>query len=500
MSNSKKRVLVFGAGPGGLAAGINLLERGGRENLDVTLITMDHILGGRAKSWGDPVRNDGRFYDYGIHFVFGFYRELRDLMARSGIREDEILVNCRGYHYWYEPRSRKVHEMRTSPYYFPFFLRMIVYDGFSAYEKLNMAQFGLRNINELLLKKDISYLDNICFKAWAINNGLDYGLIKTSFFRFTQDALFNWPYEISAYVCIMAQRHMFGSYENLMYNIVHDGWTRCLWDPMGDYFKRLGGKIVYGTKLTGFQHDGRIITGVTTGNSVSQHGQIEGFHNSPEIPVEPGTLKVWTDFDYIVSAIPADNFKELNPGDNVFWSLPGFNTIRNLTGVAPMALYAFFKEDLKVPYRVQVNAIDPPLFNALDYKPIARPYKNNPAFGSVIHMEGQETGYENLSDQEITGMGLEKLALVPGFEGVRNATLEHSWLHRCNQNHSRILLTDPGTFRFRPGVVSPFRNLFMTGDWIRHDVVLPCMEGAIRTGIEAAKRVVADCGLKDRKG
>ena len=38
------------------------------------------------------------------------------------------------------------------------------------------------------------------------------------------------------------------------------------------------------------------------------------------------------------------------------------------------------------------------------------------------------------------------------------------------------------------------------GDWVQHDVVLPCMEGAIRTGIESAKRILADCGIKDRKG
>jgi len=163
-------------------------------------------------------------------------------------------------------------------------------------------------------------------------------------------------------------------------------------------------------------------------------------------------------------------------------------------------MYAFFKEDLKVPYHVQVNAIDPPLFNAVDYKPIARPYKNNPRFGSVIHMEGQETGYEDLSDREIITAALEKLARVPVFERIRNATLVHSWLYRCNRNHSRILLTDPGTYKFRPKVVSPFRNLFMAGDWIQHDVVLPCMEGAVRTGIESAKRILADCGIKDRKG
>ena len=92
MQNKRKKILIFGAGPAGLSAGVHLLEKGGKENLDVTIVNLDHLLGGKAKSWQDPVFNDGRFYDHGIHFVFGFYKNLRELMAKAGIKEKDVLV------------------------------------------------------------------------------------------------------------------------------------------------------------------------------------------------------------------------------------------------------------------------------------------------------------------------------------------------------------------------------------------------------------------------
>lgn len=500
MGTKRKKVLIFGAGPAGLAAGIHLLENGGRENLDVTIVNLDHLLGGKAKSWRG---NDGCFYDHGIHFVFGFYKNLRGLMAKAGINEEDTLIPNKGHLYWYEMRDKKVHTIQTSGNKAMSILKLASYSGISMFEKIDLALWGVRNSPELFFKNNISYLDDICFKAWVIEHGMNYNFAKIStLFRFTQDALFNWPYEISAYVSLMAMRQMFTfnknpliafSFKNLEVFIVNDGWSFQIWNPIGDYYKKLGGKFDFNRKLVGLKHDGRRITGVEIGQSAADD------HRSPAVPILPGSKKLVSDFDFVISTIPMNSFRELNPGDKDIWNQEYFSSMRNLTGVVPIGMFAFFKEDINYPYIGHVNGIDPPLFNAIDYKQFCLPYKNNKRFGTVIHMQGQESGFEKLSDRELIGQALERLSNIKGFEGIKNATLLHSFLFRGNRNHTRYLLTDPGTYKFRPTVESPFENLYIAGDWVKNDSVIPCMEGAMQTGRQAADYILEACGLKTGK-
>lgn len=503
MADNRKKVLIFGAGPAGLATGIHLLEKAGPENLDVTIVNLDHHLGGKAKSWRDRHFNDGRFYDHGFHFVFGFYKNLRKLMAKAGIREEDVLISNHGYLYWYEMRDKSLHTIRYSPFK-PLSLMMLAsYGGLTLTEKINIGFWGMRNFNEIFLEKDISYLDDICFKAWVIENGLRPDFAKTStLFRFTQDALFNWPYEISAYASLAAVRKMFTvgrnpfsafSYKNLEVFIVNDGWSSQLWDPMGEYYKSLGGKFDFGKKLVGLQHDNHRLTAVEIG----QTGHDD--RRSAVIPIVPGSKQVVSDFDYVISTIPMNNFRELNAEDDTMWRHPYFNNMYNLTGIAPIGMWAFFKEDIGFPFKGQINGIEPPLFNAIDYKPFCLPYKNNPHFGTVIHMQGQETAFEHLSDREVVELGLNYLCRLKGFEKLPSATLEHYFLFRGNRNHSRYLLTDPGTYKFRPTVKSPFEKLYLAGDWLQNEYVIPCMEGAIQTGWQAADYVLEDSGLAAAK-
>jgi len=86
-------VLVLGGGCAGLAAATALAERGAA----VRLLEARRVLGGRARSWVDPVTGD--IEDNGQHLILGCYGEFLAFLRRTGAgsgllyqERDEILL------------------------------------------------------------------------------------------------------------------------------------------------------------------------------------------------------------------------------------------------------------------------------------------------------------------------------------------------------------------------------------------------------------------------
>ncbi len=133
-----------------------------------------------------------------------------------------------------------------------------------------------------------------------------------------------------------------------------------------------------------------------------------------------------------------------------------------------------------------------PLGYAIDYKPLVPEFLRDGRYGAALEWLGGEDGFEAMADDEIIRSALAGLARVPGFRQVESAGVVHLSLRRNRGNHQRYLLTDPGTLKFRPTVQTPLARLYLAGDWVRNEIDIPSMEGAIRCGKAAAHRVLAD--------
>jgi len=79
-----KKVLIIGAGWAGLSAAVQATQRG----LQVTLVEAKTELGGRARS----VNLNGLTLDNGQHILIGAYRATLALMARVGLRPEQLLL------------------------------------------------------------------------------------------------------------------------------------------------------------------------------------------------------------------------------------------------------------------------------------------------------------------------------------------------------------------------------------------------------------------------
>lgn len=479
-----RHVMVVGGGPAGLAAAEALLDEGGG-GVDVTLTTLGHILGGKACSW---TTEDDRVVEHGQHVLVGFYAALRGLLRRSGVDPEATTVSNDGRFVIWEDRDELVHDLHLGPSVPALTAEGLFYSGFTLAEKAAIGAFIVRAAPEVVFGVSPAN-DDLCFTAWCLERGMPVSFARTNAFRGLREVQMNWPNEVSAYVVLNMVRRSGRDYHSYECRYPKGGMSELWWEPVAARIEKLGGKVVRRRKLVGLAHEGGSLTGVRFAQPLPHPPEAPWFDR----PVPTGPVEEPEPADAVIVAIPPSELGPLVSADPVLAAVPGLAGIPRLRTVAPIAMQVWHRERVTARWRTIVGGLEPPLPIVLDNKPIYD--TDDDRFGAVLHFAGQETGYEDLTDEELLDRSLRSVRRVPGYESMTREGVVHFTVMRHRAPHKRYWDCEPGSLRFKPHPKTALRGLYLAGDWVRSELDFPCMESAVRSGREAARLVLEDLGI-----
>ena len=208
--------------------------------------------------------------------------------------------------------------------------------------------------------------------------------------------------------------------------------------------------------------------------------------------VPTGPEERWTDFDAVILAIPAPCLQEVLPPEAL--TLPGLSGIPRITTVAPLAMQVWHRACVTEGPRTVVCGLPESLGFVVDNKSNYPHLRNDPAFGASLHFVGQETGFEDMEDEELLERSLTGVRRIPGWEGFDRQGVIDFTVVRSRGPHRRYWNSEPGSLPFEPFTRTPIRSLYLAGDWIRSQLDFPCMENAVRTGRQAVAALHDDLG------
>lgn len=434
MIEGRRRVLILGAGPAGLAAGLELVTRGAQ----VTLLERAGTLGGRAAVWLDA---QGKRAGNVSLLIPGWYKATRMLLTRLNradtLREHASLAVFSREHGLVREGSAPslaygVEEQLTS--------RLLT--------GLLASARGERQ----------ETLDEISLRAWGIGfSASRHPQLRHLLDPFSSAALLNTSHAIS----VRTASAVLSRGGPLPLGVFEASCHENLLMAMADAFVKAGGEIRTSCPVT------RLYAGLNRLVGVEAGGQR------------------WDATD-VISALPPAALLEILPPELLHWRY--FRELGRLR-TAPVA-------SLQLHLNIPLGELAGPVVLAESelglycrelVPELARKQGQPSSLSCVLtHFDA----LANLSDQALLERILLELKAI--YPELRPARVVRYVLARNTRQPD--LLHTTGSWQLRPQTRSPLEHFYLAGDWVRQPVDLACLEGAILSGWQAASALLEDAG------
>jgi squalene-associated FAD-dependent desaturase len=439
------KVLVFGGGIAGLAAAVELVDRGA----DVELHEASGILGGKAGSTRDA---DGDYLDHGMHILSPRYRYFLALLEKVGAagrilwREPEFVY----------PRSGggiDVLRMAKLPPPLHFVVGVLRFAPLGWRDRLSGVLPIARGV--LSSRRYRERLDDRRYLEWLEGFGVTPRLIELFVAPAIRGVTFLDVDEVSARTAVEGVRYFALSREAARIAFMDGAHSETIAEPLAAWVRARGGRIELGSELTRLRFE---------------RGHVSGAELAGGRVLEA---------DAYVSAIPAHRLCGVLPESSR--AHRAFRDLARLEPVPVISVQLWFDRKLT---DVETAMMSPGrVFNAfVDLSNVVGELRGR---GSVMQLVvAPARDLIHLPEERIERLVLDDLCDL--FPQARAARLLKRAVVRTRESFHAAY---PGMERYRPDARSPLPNLFLAGEYTRTGVP-PSMEAAAASGRRAALAVL----------
>jgi uncharacterized protein with NAD-binding domain and iron-sulfur cluster len=445
----QSEVIIIGGGLAGMATGLRLAERG----YAVSIVEMSERLGGKAGA----AKHGEDFDEHGYHIFPAWYANANRLAAELGINHN--FVDCEDFFQLAEgqfPRFKNFKNITSWRYLWanltsgvlPFFEAFLFY-----YAALD------------LMSQPYSYraqLDQVTVTGFLRSRFYRTDRVATQFQELMLKGISVPTYEVSAMTMRNVMRFWVRS--PLPMHRILKGNLQSFWiDPLAKRLQELGCTFQHKQKLKRIEvGNGRIVRlhlEDRDGNAVVR--EVNNARVVLAVPLE--------------KAIPLIN-------DDLHALDPDLSNLRYLRARTMAALNIYFKHAIPYMPRGHVNLLDSKF--GLSFIDVAQTWTGYDH--TVLNLIASDfTLLEGLSVEGATEQLM--IDFRRYFPGLRNDDI----LKTDFQSHINepLFMNNVGGWAFRPEAATKVPNLFLAGDYCRSHIDLVSMEGAITTGLLAAKAI-----------
>lgn len=454
------RVVVAGGGIAGLAAATGLAERG----VAVELFERAPYLGGRVGGWTTTLPDGTRTgMSRGFHAFFRQYYNLHALLRRADPQlagllalPDYPLVDAHGR------VDSFLRVPRTPPWNALAFVARSPTFAVRDVPRLN-ARAAL-SLLDVRVPDTYRELDDLDARTLLERIGFPPAARHLAFDVFSR-SFFAHPQRLSAAeLAVMFHLYFLGSAEGLLFDVPRAPF-HLLWQPLADYLRRSGATINEGMAVHRVEQGGTRRLRVHAADRV-------------------------VDADAVVLALDVPGLREVVDASPGLGTGPWRERIAAQRTAPPFCVRRLWLDRRVGSGRPAFLAVggQPPLDNIslLDrYDSDAAGWATRHG-GSVVELHAYAaTGPRERVESEL----LARLrAVYPETTRARVVADRVEWRADCP-------LFAPGTFRHRPGVLTPVDGLVLAGDCVRVDLPVALMERAATTGWQAANQLLARWGV-----